>query len=1218
MKGRAPLFLLIALTAFIMVIPPFSPPPGDGGEGVPTLPAEPPTVSNAHAQNEAGGERVGSRAQTNITMDDLAASSGLVSGSDGDYTVSGMLSIYYWDTLRIGSGITIRFEEGAGFDVKGGLVAEGASSGSPDVVFTSSASSPSRGDWEGILYNYSVKGESTLKFCTMEYAHSPVRAIGSTVVIRGCIISDSSGKAAEATSASELTIRDTTASKCYFGVFADSGSTLTLENSKFKDITSWGLNSRSLKTSVTNVNFTSCLKGVHAVGLAYTLEDVSFYRCTFALYMNNSPMFLDGCTFVENIAAIEAEDSPFTFSGGSIQGTTGDGMILRNCSATISDIYVLGNGGAGIVLEAGSNATIGPNNGIWGNRGGGIVTRGISPIIFENNIGNNGHASLDDEDGIGYSGIYCKGGTVNVTANTFQNNAYVGVELEDCDGHISHNSFGTGWGAVELFNSTAAVIDNTVDDCEGRGVQILEGSHTEVTSNVIVGCGQEAIFCNGSSPKITLNRIEDNGASMGHNYSGIYVDDASFIRIINNSIEGSAYAALEMEWAGGLVEKNTLWNNGHSAVVLRAGVTAVFEENEIYENPRGGFDLYACSPELSYNSIHDNGFYEGEVVVGGVTYSGWNYSAVFTQGGNPTIVGNNLYDNAYAAVEVLEGSAKCIGNKYTNNFNALAVVEGTASSDHDVVEHSTGADYYAEQATIDVSNTVINGDAGIPAARTYRRGVSPDSRITSINLINTTFGNKSFEVGNGTNVHIQWYLSFSFFDSVGAPVPEATARLSRINDTGAEVTSFTLPAPPTDWRHQRLLAIGTIPPTPVTEWASISGVVEQFTPYRVEYTAPGHDVVVKELSFNKSMDLYITLNHLPVLTILAPEPNGTFTGTVLLNGTVTDTDSTEFTVEVRVDDGDWEAAAGGVSWTFLLNTLRHLNGPHLVSVRAFDGGSYSQEVNFTLTSDNPNVDGDGDGIADLAEEDMGLDPGKKDTDGDGIEDGDEYAYWKGRYDDYDGSEPWIALQYPQYPGGIRMLIRPEGDLDGDGKPNILDPDSDGDGLGDGEELEKGDDGFITDPANPDTDGDGVKDGDDPKPLDPRVTEDDDEISAGQLALLAVVVVLISVIIMVMFLARMRKVEEERGEGDGKKEAKGGKKGSKVEEMEAKIEVKREVKAAKKEAKAAKKVVKRGGTGVKEDGKKSMKGDGEKASGKSTATGKGPKGTTVVTRVRKGR
>lgn len=132
-----------------------------------------------------------------------------------------------------------------------------------------------------------------------------------------------------------------------------------------------------------------------------------------------------------------------------------------------------------------------------------------------------------------------------------------------------------------------------------------------------------------------------------------------------------------------------------------------------------------------------------------------------------------------------------------------------------------------------------------------------------------------------------------------------------------------------------------------------------------------------------------------------------------------------------------------------------------------------------------NVDRDGDGLIDSMEDTLGTDALNQDTDWDDIPDGEEYDYWTNRSQS-EGNEN----------------LAPDGDIDGDGIPNILDEDSDGDGVSDGQELADGtdpadrdtdDDGLSdeqesyvgTDPLNPDSDGDGIIDGSDDQPNTPE-------------------------------------------------------------------------------------------------------------------------------------
>jgi hypothetical protein len=119
-------------------------------------------------------------------------------------------------------------------------------------------------------------------------------------------------------------------------------------------------------------------------------------------------------------------------------------------------------------------------------------------------------------------------------------------------------------------------------------------------------------------------------------------------------------------------------------------------------------------------------------------------------------------------------------------------------------------------------------------------------------------------------------------------------------------------------------------------------------------------------------------------------------------------------------------------------------------------------------------DVDGDGLPDERERELGTDPGVRDTDGDGIDDGPEH-------DMYASSKMKVYTPTPP----LVLGDGPDGDLDGDGLANILDPDSDDDGLLDGEELEAG-----TSPLHFDTDEDGVTDPEDPEPLSDRDEDGD--------------------------------------------------------------------------------------------------------------------------------
>jgi hypothetical protein len=151
------------------------------------------------------------------------------------------------------------------------------------------------------------------------------------------------------------------------------------------------------------------------------------------------------------------------------------------------------------------------------------------------------------------------------------------------------------------------------------------------------------------------------------------------------------------------------------------------------------------------------------------------------------------------------------------------------------------------------------------------------------------------------------------------------------------------------------------------------------------------------------------------------------------------------------------------------------------------------------TQDDSDSDDDGDGVPNDRENDNGTDPKNPDSDGDGLPDGvDPNPTQDDRTpSDKDGDGlPDAADPDPNDPDtdGDGVLDGDE-DRDHDGvvDPGETDPrdaDSDDDGLSDGEERTPGNDGVITDPNSPDTDGDGIRDAVDPMPTIPNTRPPD--------------------------------------------------------------------------------------------------------------------------------
>ena len=149
------------------------------------------------------------------------------------------------------------------------------------------------------------------------------------------------------------------------------------------------------------------------------------------------------------------------------------------------------------------------------------------------------------------------------------------------------------------------------------------------------------------------------------------------------------------------------------------------------------------------------------------------------------------------------------------------------------------------------------------------------------------------------------------------------------------------------------------------------------------------------------------------------------------------------------------------------------------SVREATWDSYfNASLGLTFTGENCKSDKDNDGLGKCLEEEIGTDANNPDTDGEGLNDGEEYLTYKTNplVTDTDGDDLNDFEEVKSYK--TNPLVA---DTDGDGltdgleimkfKTNPLQADTDGDGLTDGDEVLK----YKTDPLKVDTDGDGLND-----------------------------------------------------------------------------------------------------------------------------------------------
>ena len=95
-----------------------------------------------------------------------------------------------------------------------------------------------------------------------------------------------------------------------------------------------------------------------------------------------------------------------------------------------------------------------------------------------------------------------------------------------------------------------------------------------------------------------------------------------------------------------------------------------------------------------------------------------------------------------------------------------------------------------------------------------------------------------------------------------------------------------------------------------------------------------------------------TVDQLPTVTILVPQPGATYGGVLLASGTAAD-DGTVANVSVKVDDGPEVNATGTTSWTYSIDTTALARGAHTLTATSYDGSQASAQATAGFTVDQP-------------------------------------------------------------------------------------------------------------------------------------------------------------------------------------------------------------------------------------------------------------------------
>ncbi len=458
-----------------------------------------------------------------------------------------------------------------------------------------------------------------------------------------------------------------------------------------------------------------------------------------------------------------------------------------------------------------------------------------------------------------------------------------------------------------------------------------------------------------ASPYIITNY--DINASQGTD-SGIYIKNTTVYFIIRNCTIHDGYDL-----------NNYIYNNG---IYFWNVTNGKIENCETYNNYNSGIELcaYSNNNTITANQVYNNSYYGISLFYSSNNIISSNH--VYNHSGNGiwlcdspnnnTITLNHVYKNV-RGIDVTSSSnnTMTLNQIYDNSYGICLL----SSSNNNII----------------TSNHIYNNSYGIWLKKSSNNEIHYNNIYNNTNYGVNNYNSESQYVANATNnwwgssdgpgvgganpvssnvVYDPWLTEPWTVEAENQPPTVSITSPSSGSTVSATITISGTSSDP-DGTIQSVEA-SIDDNTFATNKLTVSGTTSWSASWdTTQYTDDSHTVYVRaydgtDYSTVKSVTVTVSqtyVNQAPTVAISSPSNDETVKGTITVSGIASDPDGVVSVVQIRIGtSGSWVTVSGTTSWSYSWNTTKVSDGPHIISVRSFDGTDYSSLASVSVNVRN--------------------------------------------------------------------------------------------------------------------------------------------------------------------------------------------------------------------------------------------------------------------------